>query len=196
VTLDLVANRVPLAIRDAIRGKGGRLIVLHEVDHPDGYVRAFAGGSGTLTYGEETWYGLADLVAITGLVFSRATKTRNPLLTLGSVKPDQLKFINTKVRGRFARISLAALHPNTRRVNGEVYNLCVAKCNFQDQKIAKDRSATIEIGLIQPIFIMDRAPNTKWTPEWLKATYGSDIVGLDDLPGSAQREESWGPPGS
>lgn len=195
MTLDLVANRVPRPIRNAIRGKGGRLILLHEVDHPDGYVRAWS-GAGPLTYDGATWYGLGDLVGITGLVFSRATKTRNPLLTLAGVKAEQLKFIKKKVRGRFARISLAALYPNTRRVNGEIYNLCVAKCDFQDQKIAKDRSATIEIGLIQPIFIMDRAPNTKWTPEWLKATYGSDIVGLDDLPGSAQREESWGPPGS
>ena len=33
-----------------------------------------------------------------------------------------------------------------------------------------------------------------WTPDWLKATYGDDIVGLDDLPGLASRNESWNLP--
>jgi|GEM_PF-4970578 len=193
MTLDLVVNRVPLPIRNAIVGKGGTLICLHEVDHPDGYVRAWS-GAGNLSYDGETWTGLGDLVAITNLSFSRQTKTRNPLLTLSGVKAEQLKFITKKVRGRFARVSLAALYPNSRRVNGDVYHLCVAKADFQDHKIGKDRSATIEVGLIQPIFIMSRAPNKKWTPDWLKATYGSDIVGADDMPGVAAREESWAAP--
>ena len=196
--LDLVANRVPLAIRNCIKGRGGRLILLHEVDHPDGYVRAWS-GAGTLRYDDEDWYGIGDLASISNLSFSRETKTRNPLLTLAGVKADQLKFINTKVRGRFARVSLAALRQESRQVNGDVFNLCTARCDFQDHKIPKDRSSiVIEIGLIQPVFIMDRAPNLKWTPDWLKATYNEyfeeDIVGLDDLPGSAAREESWTPP--
>lgn len=193
MSLDLVVNRVPIAIRKAILGKGGQLIVLHEVDHPDGYVRAWS-GTGVLTYAGESWYGLGDLVSITNLTFSRATKTRNPVLTLAGVKSDQLQFINSKVRGRVARVSLAALHPDTRRVNGDIYYLCIATCDYQDHKIGRDRSAIIEVGLTAPIFIMDRAPNLKWTPDWLKATYGDDIVGLDDLPGSAARQESWAPP--
>lgn len=191
--LDLVVNRVPIAIRKAIDLKRGRLIVLHEVDHPDGYVRAWS-GSGTLSYSGFSWYGLGDLVSITGLSGSRETKTRNPVLTLAGVKPEQLQFITKKVRGRRAIVSLAAFYPDTRRVNGDVFRLCVAKCDYQDHKIAKDRAATIEIGLIQPLSIMDRAPNLKWTPDWLKATYGDDVVGLDDLPGTAQRQESWAPP--
>lgn len=195
---DLVVNRVPKPIRDAIAGKGGRLILLHEVDHPDGYVRAWS-GAGMLRYDGEDWFGVGDLASITNLTFSRETKTRNPLLTLAGVKVDQIKFINTKVRGHMARISLAALHPASRRVNGDVFHLCTARCDFQDHKIPKDRSScVIEIGLIQPIFIMDRAPNLKWTPDWLRATYsdllGEEIVGLDDLPGTASREESWSPP--
>lgn len=191
--LDLCANRIPIAIRRAIAGKGGRLIVLHEVDHPDGYVRAWT-GAGLLNFDGEVWYGLGDLASITNLSFSRKTATRNPVMTLLGVKSEQLQFINSKVRGRLARVSLAALYPNSRLVNGEVYYLCVAKCDYQDHKIGRDRSAMIEIGLIEPIFVMDRAPNTKWTPDWLKATYGDDIVGLDDLPGSAARQESWAPP--
>ena len=147
MSLDLVVNRVPLPIRNAIEGKGGRLIVLHEVDHPDGYVRAWS-GSGSGSFFDEQWYGLGDLVSITNLTFSRQTKTRNPLLTLAGVKADQLKFITTKVRGRFARISLAALYPNSRRVNGDAYHLCVAKCDFQDHKIGKDRTAMIDGGLV------------------------------------------------
>lgn len=198
MALDLVANRVPVAIRNAISGYGGRLIILHEVDHPDGYVRAWS-GAGKLQYNGYDWFGLGDLVSITGLSFSRETKTRNPLLTLGAVKADQLKFINTKVRGRFARISLAALYPGSRRVNGDVFNLCTARCDFQDHKIPKDRSScVIEVGLIQPLFIMDRAPNLKWTPDSLKDTYndffGEDIVGLDDLPDSAAKQVNWTPP--
>lgn len=193
MTLDLVANRVPFAIREAIAGRGGRLIVMHEVDHPDGYVRAWTGG-GSLSYEGETWYGVGALLSITGLSFSRETKTRNPLLTLAGVTPEQLNFVTTKVRGRVARVSLAVLHPRRRIVNGDVFTLCYAKCDFQDHKFGKDRSATIEVGLIQPIFVMDRAPNLKWTPDWLKATYGDDIVGLDDLPGVAARQESWAPP--
>lgn len=196
--LDLVANRVPTPIRDAISGKRGRLIVLHDVDHPEGHVYAWS-GTGTLDYAGEEWRGIGDLASLTNLSFSRETKTRNPLLTLAGVKPEQLKFINTKVRGRVARISLAALHPQSRRVNGAVFHLCTARCDFQDHKIPKDRSScVIEVGLIQPIFIMDRSPNLKWTPDWLRATYsnllGEEIVGLDDLPGTAAREESWVPP--
>lgn len=195
--LDLVANRVPVAIRNAIAGYGGRLIVLHEVDHPDGYIYAWS-GAGKLSYDGHEWLGLGDLVSISGLAFSRETKTRNPLLRLSGVKPSQLKFITTKVRGRLARISLAALHPGSRRVNGDVYHLCTARCDFQDHKIPKDRSScAIEIGLIQPIFIMDRAPNLKWTPDWLRDTYNDyfedEIVGLDDLPDSAAKQVNWSP---
>jgi hypothetical protein len=199
MALDLVANRVPVAIRNALAGRGGRLIVMHEVDHPDGYVRAFTGtGKRDLLGDGEQWYGLGDLVSVSGLAFSRETKTRNPLLTLGAVKVDQLKFINKKVRGRFARVSLAALHPGTWRVNGDVFRLCVARGDFQDHKIPKDRSScVIELGMIQPLFIMDRSPNLKWTSDWLRDTYndffGEEIVGLDDLPDSAAKQVNWSP---
>jgi hypothetical protein len=194
VAVDLVVNRVPLAVRNAIlrRPGCGKLVLLHELDHPDGYVRAWS-GSGPLTYAGQIWYGLGDLVSITGLGGSRETKVRAPVLTLAGVRADQLKFVTAKVRGRRARVSLAALRRGTKRVDGEPYQLCYATCDLQEHKITRSRGATIEITLNQPLFILDRSPNLSWTPDWLKATYGDDIVGLDDLPGVAQREESWAP---
>jgi hypothetical protein len=188
--LDLVVNRVPLPIREAIAKRKGKLIVMHECDHPDGYVRAWS-GSGPLRYGGHVWKGVGDLVTIEGLGGSRKTEERVVTVTLGGVRPDQLKFVTKKVRGRILRISLAALKPGTRAVNGEPYYLCTGRCDTQDHKIETSRMASIVVTVVQPVRTLDRTPNMQWTPDWLKATYGSQITGLDDLPGVAAREESW-----
>ena len=191
--LDLVANRVPLPIRDAIEGRGGQLILLHEVDHPDGYVRAWS-GSGNLYYGGFVWKGFGDLVGLEGLGGSRKTEVRVVTATLSGVTAAQLTFVTKKVRGRDARVSIAALRTDRRAVNGAIFSLCFGKCDTQDHKIEASRRASVILTVRQPLFIMDRAPNMAWTPDWLKATYGDDIVGLDDLPGLASRNESWNLP--
>lgn len=190
--LDLVVNRVPLAIRRAITHREGRLILLHEVDHPDGYVRAWS-GTGPLKYAGESWYGFGDLVSFEGLGGSRKTEVRVVTVTLSSVNARQLKFVTKKVRGRSARLSIAALYPGTRRVNGDIFSICYGLCDSQDHKIDSNHAAAVVITVNQPLFILDRAVNLAWTPDWLRATYGSDIVGLDDLPGVAARTESWLP---
>lgn len=192
MTTDLVVNRVPLAIRDAISKRRGRLILLHEIDHPDGYVRAWS-GTGTLSYAGYDWLGFGDLVAIDGLGGSRKTEVRVVTATLGGVNARQLQFITKKVRGRAARLSIAALRPGTRRVNGDIFSLCYGLCDSQDHKLESDRRASVIITVNQPLFILDRAVNLAWTPDWLKSEYGDDIVGLDDLPGVAARIESWTP---
>ena len=190
--LDLVANRVPLPIQRAIRFREGRLILLHEIDHPDGYVRAWS-GVGSLSYATYSWFGFGDLVSIEGLGGSRKTEVRVVTATLAGVTPEQLSFVTKKVRGRLARLSLAALRTDQRAVNGDTFVLCQGLCDTQDHQIEQGRQAKIVITVNQPVFIMDRAPNLAWTPDWLKAEYGDDVVGLDDLPGVASRNESWTP---
>lgn len=187
-----VATRLPPAIVDAIRRRKGRLVLLHEVDHPDGIMRAWS-GTGNLSYAGYTWKGIGDLVAIDPIPFSRKTEVRVITVTLGAVKTSQLQFITAKVRGRVAQLSLAALKPAKREVNGDVYTICRGLCDSQDHKIDAQRGATIVLTVNQPIFILDRTPNLAWTPDWLKATYGQDVTGLDDLPGTAARTESWLP---
>lgn len=188
--IDLVANRVPRAIQRAIVKREGRLILLHEIDHPDGFVRAWSGSS-PLRFAGYSWLGLGDLVSIEGLGGSRKTEVRVVTATLSGVTPEQLALVTQKVRGRMARLSLAALRDDQQAVNGDTFTLCQGLCDTQDHKVDTNRQATIVITVNQPVFIMDRAPNLAWTPDWLKATYGDDIVGLDDLPGVASRNESW-----
>jgi hypothetical protein len=192
--LDLVVNRLPPQVRAAIerRRGGGRLIALHEIDHPDGYVRAWS-GTGTLRFAGADWMGLGDLVAIDGVGGSRKTEVRTVTVTLAGVRAESLALVTKKVRGRLARLSLAALKKNKREVDGEPYVVAIGKCDTQDHVISEDRMAHIVITITQPIAVLDRAPGLAWTPDWLKATYGNDIVGLDDMPNLAPRIESWTP---
>lgn len=190
--IDLVANRVPIPIRDAIERRIGRLIVLWEIDHPDGYERGWS-GVGKLRFDGYDWRGIGPLVGMDFPQFSRRTAVRVATLTLGGVDPEGLQFVTKKVRGRFARVSLAALRRGTRAVNGDIYPVCVGLCDSQDHTINTDRSASIVVTVNQPINILDRTPNLAWTADWLKARYGADIVGLDDLAGVAARIVSWQP---
>lgn len=192
MTLDLVADRVPIAIRNAIAGKGGRLIVMAEVDHPDGYVRVWS-GAGMLYYGGYGWLGVGTLGAIDGLGGSRKTQVRVVTLTLSGVDPAQLQFVTKQVRGRAALISLAALKPGTRAVDGDRYFVCTGKCDTQDHKLDTNHSASVVIAVNQPIFILARTLNLAWTADWLKSTYGSTIVGLDDLANLASTIVNWTP---
>jgi hypothetical protein len=107
--------------------------------------------------------------------------------------PRQLQFVTKRVRGRTARLSLAALRPGTRAVNGDIYSVCYGLCDSQDHKVDASHAASIVITVNQPLFILDRAPNLAWTADWLKSKHGSDVTGLDDLPGVAARTESWLP---
>jgi hypothetical protein len=194
MSTDLVVNRVPLAIRAAIerRRGAGKLVLLHEVDHPDGYIRAWS-GTGTLVYGGFNWLGLGDLVAIDGLGGARQTVVRVVTVTLAGVTATQLAFITRKVRGRSARLSIAALALGTRTVDGDIFSVCYGLCDTQDHKADTGGKVSVVLTVNQPLFILDRASNAAWTPAWLKANYGSTIVGLDDLPGVAARIESWLP---
>lgn len=188
--LDLIANRIPKELRAAVVDRIGKLIVLYEVDHPDGYVRGWS-GTGNLSFQGQVWRGLGDLVAVDGIGGSRKTEVRVISATLAGLTARQLQFVTRKLRGRIARLSLAALRSDQRAVAGKAYPVCVGRCDSQDHKIEQGK-ASIVLSINKALYIADRHPNLAWTPDWLKATYG-DVDGLDDIPGVAARTVSWTP---
>lgn len=183
--------RPPLALRRAI-ARGGRIVILCEVEHPDGMVWVCS-RSGPVTGDGKTWKGVGTLGRISGIGGAEGPARRPFTLLLRGVPPDVAKFVTARVRNHKARVWMAALKPRVDDVDGDLHPLAEGLCDTQTKKVADDRNASIEIVVNGPIHNVDRAQNKLWSAEWLKRTYGSTLTGGDELHRLSNAQEIWEP---
>jgi hypothetical protein len=150
------------------------------VDWPVTPVRLWD-GLGNLKYGGETFVGIRQMGRILGVGGSKAVKVREVTLELKGVGNDVSEFLGPVIRNRIARGWLAGLDRNGARVNGEPELVVEGRADQREVFVDEQRRTGIRLKISEPSYLVERAQNLLWTPEWIKRTYGDSITGLDQL---------------
>lgn len=180
---------LPPELRDAIFNRD-RIIVMAAIDAPSGISRMWS-GIGTLSYGGYDWYGVGLLGKITGIGGAKNLAVHTVTFELRGVPLESRPYLELNLRNRPAQAWIAALKPRRLEVDGDPYLAVDGKCDQPTLSIGQDGSATVKLIVSEPIFQLERALDLAWTSEWIKATYGDTISGLDMIPELVNANVSW-----
>jgi len=149
-----------------------------ESDPPAG---KFWDGLGTLVWNGIPFQGVRHLGRISGIGGSKAVKVREVTLELRGVGPDVSEFLEPQVRNRRCDVWFAGMDRNGARVNGEPELVLRGRLDRREVFLDEQRRAGIRQMVTDPIYVAERPQDIRYTPEWIKATYGENIKGLDLL---------------
>lgn len=153
---------------------------LVEIDWPVTPVRLWD-GLGNLKWDGKTFQGVRSMGRILGVGGSKQVKVREVTLELKGVGDDATEFLDPVIRNRVAKAWLAGMDKNGIRVNGDPDLAVEGKADRREVFTDESRKSGIRLIISEPTYIVERAQNLRYTPEWIKATYGSSIAGLDLL---------------
>lgn len=166
-------------VHDSI-SKGWPTAWLVDIDWPVTPVRLWD-GLGNLKWNGMTFLGVRSMGRILGIGGSKAIKVRDITLELKGVGPDVSEFLGPVIRNRLARAYLAGLDRNGARVNGEPELVVEGRCDQREVFVDEQRRTGVRLKISEPSYMIERAQNIRYTPEWIKRTYGDEITGLDLL---------------
>lgn len=178
-----------IGLQQSIR-QGWPVVRMLYLDHPDGEINVWS-GVGDLAYGGETYGGIGGFGRISGIGGAKRLALRQVVLELAGVPEEAVKHLNKDVRGRTARAWIAGLDSDGRKVNGAPWQVVDGRADYQELPLGDDGNVMIRIHVIDPVYSLERAQNLVWSPEWIRATHGPEISGLDLLSSLADASENW-----
>lgn len=174
-------------VAESIRNKWG-ICALAFIDHPDGEVWVWS-GVGTLRFGGNTYIGLGVMGTLSGIGGSKKLAVRALTFALTGIPSEAAKYLNKSIQDRAAKAWLAGLKANG-KINGDPWQVVDGKCDYQTFEPSTD-NISLALTVLEPIYSIERAQNLAFTPQWLKNTYGTELTGLDDVPGMRDRQRNW-----
>lgn len=153
---------------------------LVDIDWPVTPVRLWD-GLGTLKWGDKTFTGIRNVGRVIGVGGSKQIKVREVTLELKGVGQDAQEFLEPTIRNRLIQIWLAGFDKNGKRINGDPDLAVEGKADRREVFVDESHKAGIRLIVSEPTYIVERAQFLRYTPEWIKATYGDNIAGLDLL---------------
>lgn len=175
-------------LREAIE-KRWAVVLLAHVDWPDNPVWIWD-GVGELRHGGETYEGIERAGTISGIGASKRVAVRQVIFRLSGAPTDTPTFLVPEIRGRAARAWLAGLRPDG-KINGDPSQVVDGRVDYREKRIAENLSAELELTISEPVFLIERAQNIAWTPEWFKAEFGEEIAGADRISGLVNANKPW-----
>lgn len=172
---------------EALR-RGASVIAMADIDHPDGRNYLWT-GVGDLQYGGIVWQGLQGALArITPAAVSTSIAIRQITLELAGVPPVSTKYLSARVRGREAKVWLAAMRRN--RIVGARDLIIDSILDYQKLSIGDDGLATIQLIGNVGFWLAERATNKAWTHEQQQILYPGD-TGMSLMPELANKDVRW-----
>lgn len=184
--IDLISFGMQTALRE-----GRPLLLLAEIDHPDGLVRAHT-GVGTITFKGHDWLGVGIFGSVGPVTISTETVIQEVAFELSGIEPTEetLQFLNANVRNREATVWLAAIGGDGQIVR-DPYELMRAQLDYQTQE-ADHESGEVKISIVarSGFYTLERAIDEAWTAEDQARLYPSD-TGLDLITSLQSKEILW-----
>lgn len=174
-------------MREALEAKRP-LILLVEIDHPDGLVYVWS-RQGDLSYDGKVWKGLGILGRISPMGTTANVLIKEVVFNLAGVPAESLAFLSDNIRNRIARVWIGALE-NKRKVIADPIQIMEARLDYQDFSVEDDKTATVKLHGQVGFWTLERAIDIVWSPEEQKRTYPLD-TGLDLIPSLATKEVVW-----
>ena len=174
----MTESLITAGMADALRA-GWPLVLLAQIDHPDGMVYLHS-GIGTINYDGSDWLGMGMFGDVGPVTISTETVIPEVAFTLSGVEPSEasLQFLNANVRNRIASVWLGCLNPSGQIVE-RPFQLLQAQMDYQTQEV-DDEGGEVVIQIIarSGFYTLERAIDECWTSENQKKRYPGD-TGLD-----------------
>lgn len=181
----------PLTMRmaEATRRKKP-LVLLAEIEHPDGVGR-FWTGVGPLTWAGERWTGSGILGSITPITQTSVLQIQEMNFNLAGVDSSVAAQLNDNVRNLAGRVWLACLGQGN-VVVPDPYQIVDAELDYQSLSASDDGAVTVSITARTGFYTLERAIDEAWTTEEQKLSYPTDC-GLDMIPSLQNQDVQWTP---
>lgn len=174
-------------MREALE-KRRPLILLAEIDHPDGVVNVWS-RQGDLSYDGKIWKGLGMLGRISPMGTTATLSIREVVFNLGGVPAESLAFIDANIRNRIAQVWIGAMEKK-RKVIADPIQIMEARLDYQDYSIDDNLMATVKLHGQIGFWTLERAVDIVWSPEEHKRDFPTD-TGLDLVSSLANKEVVW-----
>lgn len=179
----------PLTLRMAQALKAGAtLIVLAEINHPDGPGR-FWTGIGQLVWNGTTFFGSGRLGTISAVKQTSDVSIQEISFALVGVDSDIAADLESTVRNHAGKAWLACLN-DKEQVIPDPYQFVDSELDYQTLTAGEDGQVMIAITARMGFYTLERGVNEGWTPENQKRLYPDDS-GLDMIPGLQNQDVQW-----
>jgi archaellum component FlaG (FlaF/FlaG flagellin family) len=168
---------------------GRPIVMLAEIDHPDGFIRVWS-GIGALAWAGNTYDGLGRLGKVSPLGSTTDLALRDFALEMSGVPLYAVDQLSDDVRNRAATVWLAALDDNLNIV-ADPLQVAAGVMDYQTLNIDYEQgTATVSITVIDGIWTLQSAINVVWSTEEQIKLYPGD-TGLDFLPQLVNKNVDW-----
>lgn len=162
-------------------------VVLVHVEHPDGD-GYFWEGVRDLEYDGKTWKGAGLVGNISATRKSADLRIDEVRFTLAALNPEEVSKLSDDIRNRVATIYLAAMNEAQRVV--AIYQMDEVRLDYQIDKFAADRSATIEVVGESGFWTLERSTDAAYSQEE-QALLFPDDTGLSLIPALRNKDIAW-----
>lgn len=174
-------------MRQALRA-GSPLVLLAEIDHPDGLVNVWS-GIGSLTYDSKTWIGLGRLGQVTGAESSTEVAIGQFGLELRGIPAEAAGWLGDNVRNRVAQVWLGCLE-RPRAIVADPELILDGLLDLQILRAQEDGLVTLRLEGQRGIWNLGRGQAVAWSPEEQIKTYAGD-TGLDLIYSLVNKDIRW-----
>lgn len=169
--------------------RGRTIIALAEIDHPNGLNRLWTGNH-ELHYDGTVWTGLQGALArVMPAPETTTLAIKEVTLELAGVPPVATAHLSARVRGRRARVWIAAMGPRN-NVIGSPDLIIDSKLDYQKMPVADNGLVTIQLIGHVGFFSSERAVNKAWTHEEQQVEFPGD-TGMSLIPELTDKEVRW-----
>lgn len=184
-----MAALLTMRMAEAIRKKRP-LVLLAEIEHPDGTARLWT-GIGRLCWNGYVWTGSGILGTVTPITQTTALQIQELNFNLAGVDPDAAAKLSDDVRNLAGRVWLASL-TKSNAVIRDPFQIVDAELDYQSLSAADDGTVTVSITARTGFYTLERALDEAWTTEEQKLVYPTDS-GLDMIPSLQNQDIQWTP---
>lgn len=180
-----------MALHDPVMVKalraGAHPAIMWEVDHPNGMDYAWS-GVGPLQYDGNEFKGLGLFQKVSQPDESADLSIKQGTLELRGVPPSEVTYLNMNIRGRQARVYLAAVVNS--QVLGERFLFLDGRMDYATMPVGEDGTVTIKVFLRIGFHSIERAQEKVWSHEQQQEDFSGD-TGMSLMSGLVEKEVKW-----
>lgn len=160
-------------MQDALLGDRRLLCWLWFVDGASSDLYAWS-GTHTLSYGGHNYVGVGHVAGMSTLRKNDDLEHVEQQLTLSGLDPSALTDLDSSVRGRTAKVWLAALNDDGQIIADPLLLQDLLQDTLQWERSADD-TVTLRLNTFEALPFVGRATGTKWSHDGQLAAYADDV---------------------